>query len=112
MKAKGNFDADDPVLTEFYERKLLIPGWAGELSVDELVCIKSHLKADRRLRASWGMGRGTGKINDEKIRMVAIDGPEALQSAPSEDLKADLQLRFSGEKDLAGLMVPSEEICN
>ena len=61
------------------KRKLLIPGWAGELSREELSYIKSKLKADRQLRAKWGMGRGKGRMSEAKIYQVAIDGAEALK---------------------------------
>jgi len=67
--------------------KLLIPGWAGDLSPDELAFIKAELKKNRRLRATWGMGRGRGRINDEKIKAVAmhgVDGVAALSAKSSE----------------------------
>jgi len=35
--------ANDPQLLDFYKRKLLEPGWAGELSPDELAYLKSQL---------------------------------------------------------------------
>ena len=56
--------------------KLLQLGWAGDLTPEELAYIKQSLKKDRRLRARWGLGRGNGRLNDEKIRKVAMDGVE------------------------------------
>ncbi|MDD5093085.1 MAG: hypothetical protein PHV74_01705 [Dehalococcoidia bacterium] len=70
-----------------FDQKLLEPGWAGDLSPEELAFIKGKLKSDRRLRARWGMPRGTGKVNDEKIRLVAIGGtnsPELSSHKPVE----------------------------
>jgi len=66
-------------LSDWLKRKLLIPGWAGDLAPAELAFIKQALKKDRRLRAKWGLGRGTGRLNDEKIRAVAMYGTEGLQ---------------------------------
>ena len=70
-------------------QKLLQPGWAGDLSSEELAFIKSKLKADRRLRARWGLGRGTGRLNDEMIRKVAMDG---VQNIASKGLRCHVQL--------------------
>lgn len=53
---------------------LLEPGWAGDLTLEELNYIKASLKKDRKLRAKWAMGRGTGRVNDGKIRIVAVEG--------------------------------------
>jgi len=75
-------------------KKLLQPGWAGDLTKDELAFIKNALKKDRRLRAKWGLGRGTGRLNDEKIRKVALDGVEGLRETLSEPLRPSMQLRF------------------
>lgn len=59
--------------------KLLMPGWAGELDNEELAFVKKRLKADRKLRTRWGFVRGTGHMNDEMIRGVAMEGPEILK---------------------------------
>ena len=88
---------------------LLQPGWAGELFPDELAFIKSVLKKDRRFRARWGMGKGTGRINDEKIHRVAMHGVEALQEYPSEDFGASVQLRLVDAKEETRPMSPVEE---
>ena len=77
--------------------KLLQPGWAGDLCPEELAFIKVALKQDRRLRAKWGMGRGHGWVNDDKIRAVAMDGIEALNS-PSPDASTSL-LHARAERD-------------
>jgi len=66
--------ARDPELLAFYCKRLLEPGWAGELGPDELAYIKSELKQSASLRRRWfflaalvssifvascGRGRGT-----------------------------------------------------
>jgi len=56
-----------------YKKKLLIPGWAGALTTEELVYIKGSLFSDRRFRAQWGFKRGTGRLSKEKIRIAAMD---------------------------------------
>jgi|GEM_PF-2996943 len=81
--------------------KLLIPGWAGYLAPDELEFVKAKLKADRYLRAKWGMGRGKGRLSEEKIRLVALDGVEALQKASFEDLEGDFHDEQIERKDMA-----------
>ncbi len=72
----------DDTLSEFYRKKLLIPGWAGEQDSVELAYIKKRLLADRRLRAKWGFKKGTGRLSEEKIKIVAMYGIEALQKYP------------------------------
>ncbi|NQT74668.1 MAG: hypothetical protein HQ553_18170 [Chloroflexi bacterium] len=87
-------------ISEFYQKRLIIPGWAGELDRDELAYIKKRLLADRRLRAKWGFKRGTGRLSEEKIKMVAIYGVDDLQEYLSEPLTPPVQLRLSDEKAL------------
>ncbi len=93
----------DGGISEFYRKKLLMPGWAGELDSSELAYIKKRLLADRRLRAQWGFKRGTGRLSEEKIRHVAMYGVDGLQECPSEDLGASVQLRTDYEKELTGV---------
>lgn len=38
-----------------YRKKLLIPGWAGLLDLDEARYIQSRLVTDERLRRRWGI---------------------------------------------------------
>ena len=46
--------AHDPDLLAFYRKRLLEPGWAGELSPDELAYIKAELRQSASLRRRWG----------------------------------------------------------
>ncbi len=55
-------------------QKLLVPGYGGHISHEELAYIKAQLQCDRHLRARWGFKRGTGRLSDDNIRMVAMFG--------------------------------------
>ena len=77
--------------------KLLEPGWAGEVSREELAHIKQKLFRDRRLRARWGFKRGTGRLSEEKIKLVALYGVEGLQEIHSQGLSPPVQLGFVGD---------------
>ena len=44
---------DDPQLYSLYQRKLLIPGWAGELTAEEAAYIASELTKSVTLRRQW-----------------------------------------------------------
>ncbi len=43
----------DARLYEFYASKLLEPGWAGPVTLEEAEYIRSRLEADARLRRRW-----------------------------------------------------------
>lgn len=54
---------DDPGLLRHYKRKLLIPGWAGELDEMEIVYVASHAPGRQTLKQILGqavliIGRG------------------------------------------------------
>ena len=66
--------AKDPKLLAFYEKKLLIPGWAGDLSPDEFAYIKSQLKQSPSLKRRWGFRPSAKRLPENRIRSVAIDG--------------------------------------
>jgi len=53
-------------LDTFYEKKLLEPGWAGELDIEELGYIRYCLKRSWRLRRKWGFPNK--RINKDAIR--------------------------------------------
>lgn len=88
----------DSILRDLYSNKLLEPGWAGELNDTELAYIKKSLFSDRRLRATWGFKRGTGRLSEEKIRKVALYGTDGLQECPPEEFIASVQLRVPNER--------------
>ena len=54
------------------DERLLIPGWAGELTDPELAFIEERLRGSRRLSQQWGIiNRDYG---EESIRQVALGG--------------------------------------
>ena len=66
--------ASDPELLEFYEKKLLQPGWAGELDAVELAYIKSQLRESPSLKRRWGFKPSARRLSEKRIRAIAIDG--------------------------------------
>lgn len=69
--------ASDPELLEFYKKKLLIPGWAGEPDAVELAYIKSQLRQSSSLRRKWGFRPTAKRLSEGRIRAVARDGLSA-----------------------------------
>jgi len=70
---------DDPDLPRFYDDGLLIPGWAGELTADEIGYIKFRLRQSVGLRMRWGFKRSAKRFSESHIRAVAIDGLCAIR---------------------------------
>ncbi len=54
--------------------KLLEPGWAGELTQEELEYIIASLKADSVLKQRWGFVIGHRRISEKRVKQVAMDG--------------------------------------
>ncbi len=69
--------ARDPELLAFYRKRLLEPGWAGELDPDELAYVKSELRQSASLRRRWGFRPSAKRLSESRIRAVAGDGLEA-----------------------------------
>jgi hypothetical protein len=69
----------DTGLLEFYENKLLQPGWAGELDPVELAYIKSQLKRSPTLKRRWGFKPSAKRLSKNRIRLVAMDGLSAIK---------------------------------
>lgn len=44
---------EDPYLHDLYAEKLLEPGWAGILTIEEAQYIADNLKIDAKLRRRW-----------------------------------------------------------
>ncbi len=80
-------------MSERDKKKLLQPGWGGDLSKEELAYIKDKLMRDKRLRAKWGFKKGTGRLSEAKIRLVALYGVDALENIPNFESEASVQLR-------------------
>jgi hypothetical protein len=66
--------ADDPDLLSFYRKKLLEPGWAGELDTVEMAYIKSELRRSASLRRRWGFRPSAKRLSEHRILSVARDG--------------------------------------
>ena len=65
----------NPVLHDFYKRKLLVPGWGGsELDHVELDYIKERLYTDPRLAYSWGFAPSQKTRPEAAIRRITADG--------------------------------------
>ena len=57
------------------KRKLLIPGWAGELTMDEMRFIREKISGDKQLRREWCFRRGNGyRLSEDMIRHRAMYG--------------------------------------
>ena len=56
------------------DERLLEPGWAGFLELEELAFIKRSLRSKRSLRTAWGFIHGMGTINDDAVRLLAMKG--------------------------------------
>ena len=69
--------ADDPDLLSFYRKKLLEPGWAGELDSIELAYIKSELRWSASLRRRWGFRPSAKRLSEFRIRAIARDALSA-----------------------------------
>lgn len=62
-----------------YRDELLEPGWAGELSPEELSRIKSKLKKSPSLKRRWGFRPSAKRLSDSRIRAVAMYGVSRKQ---------------------------------
>lgn len=69
---------NDPQLLSFYQRKLLEPRWAGELSPDEFAYTKSQLQQSSSLRRRWGFRPSAKRLPESRIRAVAREGLRAI----------------------------------
>jgi hypothetical protein len=63
-----------PRLLDYYKQKLLEPGWAGELSPNEFMYIKSQLKQSPSLRRHWGFRPSARRLSESRIRDIARNG--------------------------------------
>ena len=63
--------ANDPKLLVFYKKKLLEPGWSGELNPDEFRYIRSQLWQSSSLKRRWGFKPSARRLSDKRIWSVA-----------------------------------------
>ncbi len=71
--------AGAPEFLEFYEKRLLQPGWAGELDAVELAYIKSQLRQSPSLKRRWGFRPSAKRLSESRIRAVAIHGLSTIK---------------------------------
>lgn len=57
-----------------YPRKLLEPGWGGQLTDEEVAYIQFHLLRNSKLAFKWGFRPGQKTRPEEAIHRVAMDG--------------------------------------
>jgi len=74
MLSKEHYHKYAPRLLGFYEKKLLEPGWAGELSPDELAHIRSCLQQSLSLKRRWGFRPSAKRLSESHIRAAARNG--------------------------------------
>jgi hypothetical protein len=63
-----------PELLDFYKKKLIQPGWAGELSPDEFAYVKCQLRQSPSLKRRWGFRPSAKRFSESRIRAVARNG--------------------------------------
>lgn len=67
----------DPSLHDHYAKKLLIPGWAGEVSEAEAEYIAQELTKSAKLRQAWGVRQYFGK----RWKRISLDMAKRLCAA-------------------------------
>lgn len=93
------------MLERRFDDRLLGPGWAGDISDDEVFFIQEELLRDKKLAYQWGFAPSRGTRPADAIRRVALEGdpnhrnanvsltrpnfrpesqPESLPDTPSE----------------------------
>ena len=70
----GEHNTNAPELVGFYKEMLLEPGWAGEISSEEMAYVKWQLRKSPSLKRRWGFRPSAKRFNEERIRKVARDG--------------------------------------
>ena len=69
----------DAKLLAFYRRKLIEPGWAGELSPDEFAYVKCQLRQSPSLKRRWGFRPSARRLSESRTRAVARNGLSAIK---------------------------------
>ena len=74
MKSLEEEYANDPKTLKLYQDNLIEPGWAGELTRNELAYIKSQLEKSPSLKRRWGFRPTAKRFSESHIRDVAMNG--------------------------------------
>lgn len=64
----------DPELHDFYARKLLEPGWGGEVTSGEVAYIQRELLKEKSLSRIWGFRARQKSRSEAAIRRIAMGG--------------------------------------
>ena len=64
-----------------FDDRLLGPGWAGEISDDEVFFIQRELLKDKRLAYLWGFAPSRKTRPTDAIRRVAMEGDPEHRNA-------------------------------
>ena len=78
-----------PFLLESYKKKLLEPGWAGELNPDEFTYIKCQLRQSPSLKRRWGFRPSARRFSENHIRAVAGNGLSAIKKPVLDSVVKD-----------------------
>jgi len=70
--------SNDPHLLSLNQKKLLEPGWAGELSPEEFAYIKSQLRQSPSLKRRWRFRPSAKRLSESRIRSIAKNGLQAI----------------------------------
>ena len=68
----------EPSQLDHCRNSMLKPGWAGKLSPDEFVFIKSELRQSSSLRRRWGFRPSAKRLSERRIRDIAREGLRAI----------------------------------
>jgi len=95
---------EDPELYDLYARKLLQPGWPGELDRVEFAYIRSQLQQSPSLRRRWGFRPSAKRLSEARIRAVAMHGisgsARGVLASPWGGRRRDLMGRHQDEAEV------------
>ena len=83
MKSLEEEYANDPKTLKLYQENLIEPGWAGELTRNELAYIKSQFEKSPSLKRRWGFRPTAKRFSESHIRDVAMNGVSAKKKPVS-----------------------------
>ena len=87
----------DPELHDFYAKKLLEPGWAGELTLAEAEYIRHRLEQDSRLRRLWHIRRRKVPLSLVVEKAYPEDPTAARRHIQAEQARARRKMPFFGQ---------------
>jgi len=88
--------------SEKADRRLLEPGWAGVLTLDEALFIQSELKANPILRRSWHIKRGC-TLTKIAERAYPEDPQEARRNIINEMARGNRRQKIADSQNIENL---------